>query len=46
MSESVILLVASLCAGATEAVKSLLSLSASAPELNSILGDINSEARI
>jgi hypothetical protein len=46
MSESVTLLVARLYAEAAEAVKSLASLSASIPELISILGDINSEARL
>jgi hypothetical protein len=42
MSESVTLLVASLYAEATEAVKSRVALSASTPELISILGVINS----
>jgi hypothetical protein len=46
MSESVTLLVASLYAEATEAVKSRATLSASTPELISILGYINSEARL
>jgi hypothetical protein len=46
MSESVILLVASLYAEAREAVKSRAALLASTPELISILGDINSEARL
>jgi hypothetical protein len=45
MSESVTLLIASLYAEAIEAVKSRAALSASIPELISILGDINSEAR-
>jgi hypothetical protein len=46
MSKSVTLLVASLHAEAIEAVKSRAALSASTPELISILGDINSEARL
>jgi hypothetical protein len=46
MSESVTLLVASLYAQAVEVVKLRAALSASAPELISILGDINSEARL
>jgi hypothetical protein len=46
MSESVNLLVASLYAGAIEAVKSRAALSASTPELISVLDDINSEARL
>jgi hypothetical protein len=44
MSESVTLLVVSLYAEGTESVKSRAALSASTPELISILGDINSEA--
>jgi hypothetical protein len=46
MSDSVTLLIASLCAKVTEAVKSRATLSASTHELISILGDINSEARL
>jgi hypothetical protein len=46
MSESVTLLFASLYAEAIEAVKSRAALSASTTELISILGDINSEARL
>jgi hypothetical protein len=46
MSESVTLLVASLHAEAIEAVKSSAALSASTPELITILGEINSEARL
>jgi hypothetical protein len=46
MSESVTLLVTSLYAEAIEAVKSRAALSASTPKLFSILGDINSEARL
>jgi hypothetical protein len=46
ISESVILLVDSLYAVATEAVKSRAALSASTPELILILGDISSEARL
>jgi hypothetical protein len=46
MSESETLLVASLYAEATGTVKSRVALSASTPELISILGDINSEARL
>jgi hypothetical protein len=46
MSESVTLLVASLYAKSIEAVKSRAALSASTPELISILGDINSEATV
>jgi hypothetical protein len=42
ISESVTLLVASLYAEAIEAIKSHAALSASTPELISILGDINS----
>jgi hypothetical protein len=45
-SEIVILLVDSLYAEAIEAVKSRADLSASTPELISILGDIKSEARL
>jgi hypothetical protein len=41
-----ILLVDSLYAEATEAVKACAGLSASAPELISILGDIKFEARL
>jgi hypothetical protein len=44
MSESVILLVYNLYAKAVEAVKWCTTLSASSPELISVLGDINSEA--
>jgi hypothetical protein len=46
MSESVILLVASLYAEAIEVVRSRTALSASTPELISILGDINFEPRL
>jgi hypothetical protein len=46
ISERVILLVDSLYAEAIEAVKLRAALSASTPELISILGDINSEARL
>jgi hypothetical protein len=46
MSHSVNLLVEILYAEAIEAVKSCATLSASNPELISILGDINSEARL
>jgi hypothetical protein len=46
MSESVTLLVASLYAEAIDAVKSRAALSASTPELISILGDINSKAKL
>jgi hypothetical protein len=46
MSESVTLLVASLYAEAIEAVKLHAALSASIPELISILRDMNSEARL
>jgi hypothetical protein len=46
MPESVILLVDKLYAEAIEAVKSRTDLSASTPELISILGDINSEIRL
>jgi hypothetical protein len=46
MSDCVTLLVASLYAEATEAVKSRSALSASTPELVSILGDNNFEARL
>jgi hypothetical protein len=46
MSEIVTLLVASLYAEAIEAVKLRAALSPSTPELISILGDINSEARL
>jgi hypothetical protein len=46
MSESVTLLVASLYAEATEAVKLYAALSASIPELISILGDINSSYKL
>jgi hypothetical protein len=46
MSESVTLLVTSLYAEAKKAVESLAALSASIPELISILDDINSEARL
>jgi hypothetical protein len=46
MSESLTLLVENLYAEATEAVKSRAALSASTPELLSILGDIISEARL
>jgi hypothetical protein len=46
MPESVTLLIASLHAEAREAVKSHITLSASTPELISIRGDINSEARL
>jgi hypothetical protein len=46
MSESVTLLVDSLYAEAIETVKSRAALSASNPELISILGEINSEARL
>jgi hypothetical protein len=44
--ESLILLVDSLYAGAVEDVKSRTPLSASFPELISILGDTKSEARL
>jgi hypothetical protein len=46
MSESVTLLVASLYAEAIDAIKSRAALSASTLELISILGDINTEARL
>jgi hypothetical protein len=46
MSESVTLLVDSLHEVAAEGVKSRSALSASTPELISILDDINSEARL
>jgi hypothetical protein len=46
MSESVTLLVDSLYAEEIEAVKSLVTLSASTPELISILGEIISKARL
>jgi hypothetical protein len=46
MSESVTLLVASRYAEATEAVKSRATFLASTSELISILGDINSKARL
>jgi hypothetical protein len=46
MSESVTLLVDSLYAEATEALKSRAALSASTHDLISIRGDINSEARL
>jgi hypothetical protein len=46
MSESVTLLVANLYAEAIEAVKLHAALSASVPELISILDDFNSEARL
>jgi hypothetical protein len=46
MSQSVNLLVDNLYAEAIEAVKSRVALSAYTPELISILGGINSEARI
>jgi hypothetical protein len=46
MFESVTLLLASLYAEAIEHVKSRAALSASTQELISILGDINSEARL
>jgi hypothetical protein len=46
MSESVTLVLASLYAEAIYAVKSRAALSASTHKLNSILGDINSEARL
>jgi hypothetical protein len=46
MSESVTLLVSRLYAEAIEAVKSPDALSASPPELISVLEDINSEARL
>jgi hypothetical protein len=46
MSRSVTLLVDNLYAEAIGAVKSRTDLSASTPELISILGDINSEARL
>jgi hypothetical protein len=46
MSESVTLLLASLYAEAIEAEKLQPALSASIPELISILGDINSESRL
>jgi hypothetical protein len=46
MSKSVTLLAATLYSEATEAVKSRAALSASTPELISILGDINSEAML
>jgi hypothetical protein len=46
MSESVTLLVENLYAEAVKAVKSRAALSASTSELISILGDINSEARL
>jgi hypothetical protein len=46
LSESVTLLVASLYAEAIEAVKSRTVLSASIPELISILGNTSSEARL
>jgi hypothetical protein len=46
MSESVTVLVARLYAEAIEDVKSRAALWASIPELLSILGDINSEARL
>jgi hypothetical protein len=46
MSESVTLLVAGLDAEAIEAVKSLATYPARAPELITILGDINSEATL
>jgi hypothetical protein len=45
-SKSVILLVDSLYAEAIEAEKSRAALSASTPDLCSILGDINSDARL
>jgi hypothetical protein len=45
-SDKVILLVDSLYAEAIEAVKALAALSASAPELISILGDIQFEASL
>jgi hypothetical protein len=46
VSEYVTLLVASLYPEAIKAVKSHAALSASTPELISILGDINSKARL
>jgi hypothetical protein len=46
MSESITLLVASLYAEAIEAVKTRAALSASIPELISILVDIYSKARL
>jgi hypothetical protein len=46
MSESVTLLVASLYAEAVDAIKLHAALRASIPKLISILGDINSEARL
>jgi hypothetical protein len=46
MYESVTLLFASLYAETIEATKLHAALSASIPELISILGDINSEARL
>jgi hypothetical protein len=46
MSESVTLLVACLYAEAVEATMSLAGLPASIPELISILGHINSDARL
>jgi hypothetical protein len=46
MSKSVILLVDSLYAEAIEAVKSRAASSASTPESVSLIGDINSEARL
>jgi hypothetical protein len=45
ISDSVTLLVASLFAEAIEVVKSRAALSASTPQLSSILGNIDSEAR-
>jgi hypothetical protein len=46
MSRSVTLLVDSLYDEAVEAVKSRAALSASTPDLISLLGEINSEARL